>query len=187
MNMPKIRMESQFAKIGMERINPVQELEQPRAEMTIQQPHADLEIERIPGKLTIDQTEAWEAMELKSVFKWAEEFAERGYESWLEGMARISRQGDELMRIENDGDPIVEQAIENSEDPYAEFNVGWIPPPFSVKIHYEPGEVNIRAKANKPLIEAVPNPPIHRYTPGKVRIYLRQQHDLHIYVVNTKV
>lgn len=186
MNIPQIRMESQFARIGIEQTKPVQEIEQPPAQLSIEQPPADLEIEQIPAKLTIDQTEAWEDMDLKTVFKRTEEFAQLGYESWLEGMARVSEQGDELMRIENGGDPIVRQAIENSEQPQYEFNVGWIPSPFSVNIHYEPGEVRIRAKANEPIIDATQNKPIHRYTPGKVNIYVAQHNKLSISFVNTK-
>lgn len=186
MNLPQLRMESQFARIGIEHTESVQEIEQPPAQLSIEQPPADLDIEQIPGKLTIDQTKAWEDMDLKSAFKRSEEFAQLGYEGWLEGMGRISAQGDELMRIENDGDPIVSQAIENSEQPEHEFNVGWIPSPFSVDIRYEPGEVRIRAEARKPMIEATQNRPIHRYTPGDVNIYLAQPNTLSISVVNTQ-
>lgn len=186
MNLPQIRMESQFAKIGIKTTNAKLEMEQRPAEMSIEQPKADLEIERIPGRLTIDQTAAWESMDLKSVFKRTEEHAQRGYESWLESVGRISEQGDELMRIENGGDPLVRQAIENSEQPPYEFNVGWIPEPFSVKIHYEPGEVRIRAKANQPIIDVKTNQPIHRYTPGNVSIYLAQPNKLEISIVNAK-
>lgn len=186
MNIPQIRMESQFARIGIKQDKPIQEIEQPPAELSIEQPSANLEIEQISGKLTIDQTEAWEDMDIKSIFKRTEEFAQLGYDSWLEGMGRISEQGDELMRIENGGDPIVEQAIENSKLPEFEFNVGWIPSPFSVKIHYEPGEARIRATVNKPIIHATPNQPIHRYTPGKVNVYVAQHHTLSISFVNSK-
>lgn len=187
MNVPQIRMESQFAKIGIEQVKPVQELEQPPADLSIQQPKADLEIEQIPAKLTIDQSQAWEDMDLKSVLTRSREYAEQGYQDWFEGVGRVAQQGDELMRIENGGDPIVEQAIVNSENPPYEFNVGWIPSPFSVKIHFEPGGVNIRAKANKPMIEATPNKPIHNYIPGKVNVYVAQYNHLSIQFVNTKV
>lgn len=186
MNIPQIRMESQFARISIEQTKPVQEIEQPPASVAIEQPPANLEIEQIPGKLTIDQSQAWEEMDLKSVFKRSAEYAQQGYQAWLDGMVRVSQQGDELMRIEHGGDPLVSQAIENSENPPYEFNVGWIPSPFSVKIDYEPGTVNIRAQANKPIIEATPNKPIHRYTPGKVNIYLAQRNELSIQFVNTK-
>ncbi len=186
MNIPQIRMESRFARIGIEQMKPVQEIEQPPASLTMRQPPADLEIEQNFGKLTIDQSQAWEEMDMKSVFKRSAEHAQQGYQDWLDGMARVSQQGDELMRIEHGGNPLASQAIENSENPPYEFNIGWIPSPFSIKIGYERGTVNIRAQANKPVIEATPNKPIHRYTPGKVNIYLAQRNELSIHFVNTK-
>lgn len=186
MNIPQIRIESQMAKIGIEQTKPIQEIEQPPADLSIQQPKADLEIEQIPAKLTIDQTKAWEDMDIKSIMKRNEEFAQFGREAALEAIGRISREGDELMRIEYDDNPIARHALENSEKPQFEFNVGWIPSAFSVKIDYIPEELNIRVQPNKPIIEAKPNKPIHRYTPGKVNIYVLQYPSLKISFVNTK-
>ncbi|PWA12626.1 hypothetical protein DCC39_05230 [Pueribacillus theae] len=187
MNIPQIRMESKFARIGIAHEPPVQEMEQPKAELSIQQPPAELTIERIPGKLTIDQVQAWEEMNLKSPFRLTEEFAQTGYHDWLNGMGRIAEQGDELMRIENGGNPIADQAKENSENPLYEFNIGWIPSPFSVKINYTPGKIEIQSKVNKPIIEANPNKPVHRYRPGKVNIYVERLNSLAIDFVNRKV
>jgi len=187
MNIPQIRIESQMAKIGIEQTKPIQEIEQPPADLSIRQPKAELTIEQKLAKLTIDQTKAWEDMDIKSIVRRNEEFAELGREAALEATGRISREGDELMRIENHDNPIVRHAIENSEKPQFEFNVGWIPSAFSVKIDYIPAELNIRVQPKKPIIEATPNKPIHRYTPGKVHIYMLQYPSLKISFVDTKV
>jgi hypothetical protein len=186
MNLPQIRLESTLAKIAIETTLPVQEIEQPPAELDLQQPPAEIKIEKTPAKLTIDQTKAWEDMDLKHIFRRIEEFAQQGYEDWLEGMARVSRQGDELMRIEDGGDPIAEQAKENSEDPMYEFNIGWVPSHFSVKTNFEPAIVHIDVKVNKPIIKTKINKPIINYTPGKVTTELVQRNSLKIDFVNLK-
>lgn len=98
-------------------------------------------------------------MDLKPISKRIEEFAQNGYNDWLEGLARMAEQGDQLMRIEDGGLPIADQAKENSEDPMLEFNIGFVPSPFSVKTNYEPAKVNINWQVNKPVIEATINRP----------------------------
>jgi len=180
MNIPQIRIESTFANIGLATEKPVQEIRQPKADLSIRQPKAELTIERTPGQLTIDQTKAWEDMNLKHIFRLIDEFAENGYRDLLRGIARRARQGDELMRIEDGGNPIVSQAIENSGKPVRTLGITWIPSSFSVKIHYVPGELEFHWKQHKPIIEAKPNKPEHHYTPGKVNVYLVQKNDLKI-------
>jgi Family of unknown function (DUF6470) len=186
MQLPQIRLESTFAKIAIETTPPVQEIEQPPAELDLQQPPAEMRIETTPAKLTIDQTKAWEDMGLKHIFRCIEEFAQQGYEDWLEGMARVSRQGDELMRIEDGGNPLADQAKENGEDPMYEFNIGWIPSHFSVKTNFEPAKVHIDVKVNKPINHTKVNKPIINYTPGKVTIDLAQRNSLNIDFVNLR-
>jgi hypothetical protein len=186
MQLPQIRLQSTFAKIAIETTPPVQEIKQIPAELDLQQPPAEMKIETTPFKLTIDQTKAWEDMDLKHIFRRIEEFAQQGYEDWLEGIARVSRQGDELMRIEDGGNPIAEQAKENSEDPIYDFNIGWIPSLFSVKTHFEPAKVHIDVKVNKPINNTKINKPIINYTPGKVTIGLAQRNSLKIDFVNLR-
>jgi hypothetical protein len=186
MNLPQIRLESTFAKIAIETTPPMLEIEQPQAELDLQQPPAEIKIETTPAKLTIDQTKAWEDMDLKHIFRRIEEFSQQGYEDWLEGMARVSRQGDELMRIEDGGNPIAEQAKENSEDPIYEFNIGWVPSHFSVKTNFEPSKVNIDVTVNKPINNTKINKPIINYIPGKVTTELAQRNYLKVNFVNLK-
>ncbi|MFL0364980.1 DUF6470 family protein [Pseudobacillus sp. 179-B 2D1 NHS] len=186
MQLPQIRMTSQTAKIELTTQQPVQSIEQPPAELDLQQPPAELTIERTPAQLTIDQTKAREDMDLKHISKRIEEAAQQGYEDWLSGLARVAADGDELMMIENGGDPIPEQAKRNSEGPELEFNIGWIPSAGSVKIDYVPGKVDINVKTNPVINNTRPQKPIHNYQPGKVNISLKQQPSLTIDFVNLK-
>src|SRR5690625_5812968 len=102
MQLPQIRLESQFASIGMRQSSGNQEIRQPKAEMSIQQPRANLSIETTKPKLTIDQTKAWEDMNLMSTARRIEVTAQEGSHALLEGMERRAQQGRQLMEIEKD-------------------------------------------------------------------------------------
>ncbi|WP_368657973.1 DUF6470 family protein [Metabacillus halosaccharovorans] len=180
MKITQIRLESTPAKIGHDTVQAKVEIQQPQADLSIQQPKGELSIETTPSKLTIDQTEAWEDMDLKHISKRIQEFAQKGYQDWLEGLARRSSQGEQLMKIEHGGNSIASQARENSQKPKKEFGLGFIPSAGSVKIQYEPSKVSINFKPNKPAIDAEINKPVVDYTPGKVNIDLIQRNDLKI-------
>ncbi len=184
MNLPQIRLESTFAKIGIQTEKPIQTIEQPKAIQTIEQPKAQLSIETVPARLTIDQTEAWAQLGFKTIPRLVEENAQNGKQTAMEGIARRVRQGDELMEIESGINPFPSQAIENGYKPEAQLSIGWIPSHGSVNIHYQPADVQINATPQKPNIDLQVRKPIHDYTPGKVNIYLEQKNTLKIDFVN---
>ncbi|OZI10889.1 hypothetical protein CEW92_14605 [Bacillaceae bacterium SAS-127] len=186
MQLAQIRMTSQRAQIALDIQKPVQSIEQPPAELDLQQPPAELTIKRTPSKLSIDQTKAREDMDLKSVAKRIEEFAQLGYQDWFESLARVAAEGDELMRIENGGNPLVEQAKRNAEGPERQFNIGWIPSHGSVKINFQPAQVHIDVKTNKVINNTRPQKPIHEYQPGKVHVSMKQNPSVNIDFVNLK-
>ncbi|MFB6468939.1 DUF6470 family protein [Cytobacillus sp. Hz8] len=183
MKLAQIRLQSTPMKIGLHIQQPKQSIEQPHAIQSIQQPQAKLEIETIPGRLNIDQTKAWEDMDLKPISKRVEEAAQYGYEDFLKGVARRAEEGAELMAIENKGNPIADQAKRNSEKT-REFTIGWIPSYFSVKINYEPAKVNIKVEPQKPIIDAKIQRPIHNYEQGKVDVSVEQWNSLKIDFTN---
>lgn len=186
MQFPQIRMTSQHAQIELDIQQPVQSIEQPQAELDLQQPPAELTVETKPSKLTIDQTKAREDMDLKSIAKRIEEFAQLGYQDWLEGLARAAGEGDELMMIENGGDPIPEQAQRNSEGTELEFNIGYIPSAGSVAIDFQPAHVQIDVKTNPVINNTRPQKPIHHYQPGKVHVSMKQYPSVNIDFVHLK-
>ncbi|WP_404429331.1 DUF6470 family protein [Sutcliffiella horikoshii] len=177
---PQIRLQSTFAKTELEIQKPVQQIEQPKAELSMEQPKAELTMRRTAGRLTIDQTQAREDMDLKSVGRRIEETAQLGRQDWLAGLARVAQDGNEMMRIEHGGGAIGSQAKRNSEGPPKEFNIGWIPSHFSVKINYEPGRVDIDVRERKPVINAKVNKPVHEYTPGSAQVNLANHPSLEI-------
>ncbi|WP_243299772.1 DUF6470 family protein [Bacillus litorisediminis] len=184
MQLPQIRIESQLAILGIRTKNATQEIKQPHADVQIRQPKAELSIETKNGQLTIDQTKAWEDMKLYSPLRSIEVFAQEGKQAWLEGIARRAQEGNQLMKIENGGDAIADIAYQKVKPETLNYNIGWIPSHFSVRIHYEPGNVEIHAQPREPEINVIPQKPIISYTPGDVSYQLVQQPDLKIEFVN---
>lgn len=176
-----IKIQSTPAKIGLTTRQATNSIKQPKAEMSIEQPNAQLNISVTPSRLSIDQSKAWRDMDLKNIFERTREFAENGYQDFLEGLARMAQQGDELMKIENKGNPIASQAKENSKSKVFEFNYGTLPKtPFRVELDYKPAKVNIEWKQNEPIINVTQRNPEYAYNPGGVDIYLRQLNSLSI-------
>jgi hypothetical protein len=186
-NLPQIRINITEARLGLNISKPLQRIDQEPATMQIQQPKAEMRINRRDAKLTIDQTRAWEDMDLKHIFRRIEEFAQNGVRGVQSGIARLSQEGDQLMKIENGGKPLISQAVQNSQSTQFEFNVGFVPSPFSVKINYQRGNLDINWNTHKPRIDVQTHKPIHDYTPGKVSGYMLQKPSLEIDFVGGSV
>lgn len=186
MNFPQIRLKSTSAQIEINTTPAQQSIEQPGPDLEIQQPSAELHIDRTPSKLTIDQSQAWADMDLKPISQRWRDLAEFGHQDWLEGVARRAQDGDELMKIENKGNPIANIAKRNSERPTYNINIGFIPSAGSVKEHYEPTKLDIQWDIKKPINNTETRKPIIEYKPGKVDVSLKQHQDLKIDFFNLK-
>lgn len=184
MQIPQIRMESQMAQIQIDQQHGVIEMNQPKADMSIEQPKADLSLNTTKGQLTIDQSQAWEDMNLKSTRRLIETYADDGMQAISEGTARRAEQGTEMMRIENDSNPIYSQAIANSEKEERLIGLKYVPSVFSVKIHYEPGTIDIDFVANEPIIDVEVRKPEFIFHRGGVNVKVAQYNELQIDYVN---
>lgn len=173
-----------MAQIQIKQTDATQKISQPRAELTIRQPEAEITMRTVPGKLTIDQSQAWEDMNLLSIVRSNEKYASDGKKAVLEGIARRARQGNELMEIEKGGNPIPRQAVQNAYEAMKQPGIKFIPSHFSVKTDYRPSELNIDVKINKPIIEAAVRKPEIAFVPGKVETSLRQRQELEISFTN---
>jgi hypothetical protein len=180
MQFPQIRLETTDAQIGLKTNHAKLSIEQPKADLTIEQPKADMSIRTEGSRLSIDQTKAREDMDLKHISRRIEEAAQLGYEAFLEGVARRSSEGDQLMMVENGGNPIAAIAEQNGKSTQYEFNIGWIPSAGGVKIQYTPSKVNLDIEARKPIIQAEINKPIMNYSPGNVEVSLMRKPNLNI-------
>jgi hypothetical protein len=176
-------MQSTYGKIGIQTRSAKLSIHQQKADLTIRQPKAEMRINRKPGKLDIDQSQAFAEEHLKSVFAWTRENASRGRKAALEGVGRRAAEGDRLMKIENGGRPIADLAEKNSSDPPLAFNIGWMPKSaFSVKFYYQPSKLKIHWQLHDPVINATPNLPQYAYQSGSVIIFMKQRPSLDIQV-----
>ncbi|MEJ8778805.1 DUF6470 family protein [Pseudogracilibacillus sp. ICA-222130] len=184
MNIPQIRMESQFAKIAWRQTNAHVEIEQPNAIVSIEQPKAHVAIETRKGKLTIDQSKAWEQMNMYGPIRAVEKTAEEGKRAIQEGIVRRAEQGAQLINIHDEVNYIAELAKENGQRPMKQLNIGFIPQPFSVNIQYEKATVDVQIEPNKPIISVQIRKPEITYHPGNIEIFMEEDASLHIDYTN---
>lgn len=180
MNFPQIRIQSTTAQLGLNIEKPIQELQQPNAVMDIRQPKAEMEINKVLPSFQMDSFEARADIDMKSVRRRIEDAAQEGYQAWLDGMARMSQQGDQMMRVYQNKNAIASISQQNGTDPVYDFNIAFLPRYGSFKMSYDPGSLEINWTTHKPEINVTPQKPISNYTPGKVSGYMDTWNELMI-------
>ncbi|KIL46584.1 hypothetical protein KP77_27110 [Jeotgalibacillus alimentarius] len=187
MKIPQIQIDQTHAKIGIESPRGLQQIEQPQAELHLRQIPSEMSITTTKGWLTIDQTEAWASMDIKPISRRIREWAAEGNQDVLKGMQRVASEGDELMRIENGGDPLKNIAKRNYEGPPPSFNIGFVPPSFSVKMDYRPGTTDIQFTKGRVENNTRAQKPRNSYTPQEVKIHIQQLNSIRLSVVNQEI
>ncbi|MEK3994148.1 DUF6470 family protein [Psychrobacillus sp. FSL K6-2365] len=174
MEIPQLQITSTRGVLGLRTTPGIQEIEQPRAILTQQQPAAILEISTTSPELLLDTTEVRADLDLKSVFKRTEEFAELGFQEGMEGIARRAEQGRELMDIGNGKNVIKEHAIENGSRHMKSLGIKFIPNPLKLQMSIQPGSLDINVEPQKPINEVKIQKPVYRYTPSKLTAQMEQ-------------
>ena len=128
----------------------------------------------------MDSYEARADLDLKSSRRRTEDAAQEGYQALLDGIARMSQQGDEMMKVQDNKNAIADIARENGTNPIYDFNIAFLPRPGSFKISYDPGSLKVNWTTHKPEIEVKPQKAITNYTPGKVSGYIDTWNSLKI-------
>ena len=168
LNIPQLQITTTRGVLGLQTTPGIQEIEQPRAIMSQEQPAAILEISTTRPQLSLDTTELRADLDLKSVFKRTEEFAQLGIQEGMEGIGRRAEQGRELMDIANGNNVIKQQAIENGSRPMKSLGIKFILNPLKLEMEIQPGTLDINVEPQKPINEVKVQKPVHRYTSGKV-------------------
>lgn len=180
MDMPKLQLESTKAKLGLNIQQTIQEIQQPQADLDLEQPAAILEISTTKPVLSIDTTEARADLDMMSSIRRTVEVASYSRGQLLDGISRRAGEGDDLMRIENESNPIPVHAEQSGRQPYSGLGIKFVPSPGSVKTSFQPGKANIEAQPQKVINNTKINKPIHDYTPGKVTTEMLQYPSLKI-------
>ncbi|TQS74829.1 hypothetical protein DX933_08630 [Ornithinibacillus gellani] len=184
MNFPQIRLQTERAMIEIRQLSGKQEIQQPPAVLTMEQPRATMTMESEPATLMIDQSKAWEDMNLYGPLKSTAKQASESKQAVLDGMARRAEQGSALMKLEQAGNPVVSQAIQNGHRSEKQVGITFIPSAFSVKLSSTPAQLDIRVEPNRPIIQAKTSPPNIQYERGKVDIRMKNYQHLDISFTN---
>ncbi|KGX86796.1 DUF6470 family protein [Pontibacillus marinus] len=185
MDFPQIRLNTQQAKTGLNIQNAKLTMNQQKADVRIEQPQADVSIKQHSPKLTIDQSNAWSNLGLKNVFERTRDTAQHANQKFLENLAKMSQEGDELMRIENGGNPIASQAKRNAGWDFT-YKPGGMPVYDLVSLSYEPGRADINVKQNDPIIQTTPRKPQFQYQRGDVSTQVKQYSNVDVDFVGLK-
>ena len=178
MRVPRMEIMHQDIQIDIKKIPAEQRIEQRPVDLQIEQPAAILEISTTKPTLDINLDQFWADIGFKKTSVLIEEYADRGREELLSGIARRAQEGRKLMLSAGKGQgaqPIQSIAKENNgpERP-GPINIKFIPSYQSVKIQYDPGSVDIQVQSQKPKIDVAIQKPIHEYTKGKTQIDVLQ-------------
>jgi len=180
MQFPQIQLHQTYAQIGLRTTQPVQEIEQLPAELSIKQVPSTMNIDRKPAHFDIDQEQLWNELNFKNNRVFSEDGVEFAKQELLEAISEISQEGDQLAQIEQKTDAINAIVTSKANPGPQEFNIAFIPSEGSVKVNFTPTELNIDWKKGGAVIEVTPHKPTHTYTPGKTEIYLRQMQAMQI-------
>jgi len=183
LRIPQLQITTQMGQIGIEQRQAILGIEQPKATVSIEQPKADISMQINRGKLTIDQSQAWEEMNLMNTLKWNDKYTAEALQKVKEGVARRAEQGAELIEIQNDVNPFVEQAKINGHRHPKTLSIKYVPSPLAVKFSYEPSDVKIDVQENKPIIDVEINKPNVSFHRGDVNIWMEQYPSIEIDIV----
>lgn len=168
MNVPQLQITTTRGILALQTTPGKQEIQQPRAILSQQQPAAILEMSTTNPQFSLDTTEARAELDLKSVFRRTEEFAQLGEQGAVEGTARRAQEGRQLAEIEKGGNAITDIAKHNSSPPPAPLGIRFVGNRSKIQMFIQPGTLNIQATPQKPITEVTIQKPIHHYTQGKV-------------------
>lgn len=188
MTIPQLRMESTFARLGLNIHKPVQEIRQPRAELNLSQKPAELSIEQARTTLEIDSSQSRAKIGIMTSMQFSDNNASYGREQLLKGISEKSQEGRQLRAIHIKQNAIKDIAWQHSMRVF-ERN----PPslPYSgdegVDINAQLKPVKIEVKRNGASMDPVIRPPEISYTPGKVEPYMIQYNSLKIVVVGSQL
>ncbi|WJQ81126.1 DUF6470 family protein [Brevibacillus brevis] len=182
MQLARIQMQSSSAQIGFTTRNSVLEIQQPQAEMNLRQEPSILQISQDAGVLFIDSSRARESSGLRSPMQFSDGNYQFSKQQLLDAIAKISQEGDSLRAIENPGNAIAALAFDK---------IGISPTPLStpsspdegVDVTYQAKPVEIHVKRGGMKMDPVYRPPIFKYKPGDVNVYMKQYQQLRIEVV----
>ncbi|MCM3288570.1 DUF6470 family protein [Paenibacillus sp. MER 180] len=180
---PRIRIEQQFAQIGLNTTQGRLEVQSPKGELEIQRAQTQMTNNVEPGSLNIDSSDAWMALGKGKHLNWLKLVYSQMDQQYLNNLGSIVEEGNRLAKFSDGSNAIAEIASQRFQETSlvqytgeASYN--------NVKLEYKPsrndmswtsGNTDIQYKSYKPEVS---------YSMGEVKTYMRQQNwikfDVHL-------
>ncbi|MCL6636896.1 MAG: DUF6470 family protein [Alicyclobacillus sp.] len=170
MNVPQIQIRQTFGQIGLSYTSARWSIRTQPADLSIDAPAAVLSIHTVPGRLDIDQTQAFADEGLRTPLAFAVHEAARARQTAAEGVAETADWGQRLLHIER-GDAWPSWMMRYRES-MRQVVPALVPRPFSVHIHGEPGHVDIRADVRPVRVSVQTHPVQVAFSPGSVKTFV---------------
>lgn len=189
MNVPNLEISSKYAYIGINSQRPPMSIRQKPADLQISQTHVEnVHITKTDGKLLIDQSEAFASVGSKPPLQRAKEFYAKSAAHVAKYVAKTAQQGDQLMRIENNGfGKFAQIAASDSQLMNHEVDLRLSPKPLSVKINYQPGTIKVNVNPDRVDIKVNKNDPQITIPKWQTDVYVRQKNQLSIRAVGLNI
>ncbi|WP_026326562.1 DUF6470 family protein [Paenibacillus ginsengihumi] len=172
---PQIQIVQQPAKLGIDADLGQQELRQPRAKMDMKTVRPRLEIDAEFGKLYIDNSRVWDALGRGPHLEVMHRIYSECRNIALQGIAKIVEDGNRMAAIHTGENAIKALAEESTRDiDFFEYMYMGEASFDNIDMRYEPGTLDIQYIEGDTNIEVQVNPPEHRYTRGKLDVYMLQ-------------
>ncbi|AWB46235.1 hypothetical protein DCC85_20100 [Paenibacillus sp. CAA11] len=178
MQIPQIRIQQGYTKIGMDVAPGKLSIEQPKAELNMHQQPGDMQIRTTSGEMQIDQSKAWSALGYGPSLEMMDRIAESSHAIASQRIAEIAQAGDRMMQIQNKGNVFADLAREAVFKQYpmelrgpASFN--------NVQFQYMPGTMDISYTPKGVSFDPVLNEPEIEYTARQLNIYVAQKNYIH--------
>lgn len=167
--------------------DPVQRIQQPKADLRIEQPAAIVEINTTKAQMKVDMSQFWRDVGLKPTKELISENAQKARQDMLQGISRRVGEGRQLMlgAGKDQGSDTIKSIAMQNHGPKRSGPIGldFIPSYNAIKVDIEPGKTDINIERRYPKIDSSVNKPIHDYTPGKVSGTMIVRPDISIDVI----
>ncbi len=169
----QIRITQQLGQIG---INTTQ------SQIQINSRPADIQTRIVPSRMDIsvqsprvqiNLTRPLAELGCKGIVPFEAEYAGKGKAAVLRRIERVAREGDSLARSIGGGAEIIGKIARDKSVDRAQFNVGLIPS--SAPEITASGGLDIQVAPGDVRYAVTPHPPEIKYSPGDIRVYLRQK------------
>ena len=179
LNMPTLDITQVSNKIGMNIKDPKTNISKQESKFEVNQQLGDMQINEDMVKVNVDNYPARYDLGYKNYKDFGKENAQKGIQISFSEIAKYARQGDQLMRIENGGNPLVSQAKAENKPENKGVTLGWKRgPDFNVK----EGNLEINYNPNKPTVNFQKGSVRSELDWGKVSTFLRQKENFDIEV-----